>query len=223
MTFLLKIEWVSKNTVFFFPCRKKKYRLLKRVSEWVLTFSGKKKIKKIQNSGPGGFANKPWIFHLHCVCQSKNICIIYEIGSLPDQKNWYQEKYSILNEIDLNINIFFQKSGVSARELFLGKKFSCIFFFPRLVKKKYNFFQIWVSEWPSTFPGKKIRYLWLGVLHFFCNPFWKLSILTRITKSIFGFYSISFLKYEKKKKPFFTVFFPFDILYKMFLVIFFLD
>ena len=97
------------------------------------SLSSKRREKK---NSPGGFTNKPWIFHLHCVCQSKNICIIYEIGSLPDQKNWYQEKYSILNEIDLNINIFFQKSGVSARELFLGKKNTAVFFFPRFVKKK---------------------------------------------------------------------------------------
>ena len=169
MTFLLKIEWVSKNTVFFFPYRKKKYRLLKRVSEWVLTFSGKKKYKKkYRTRAPWGFTNKPWIFHLHCVCQSKNICIIYEIGSLPDQKNWYQEKYSILNEIDLNINIFFQKSGVSARELFLGKKNTAVFFFLGLWKKNTTFSRFeWVSglllfrEKKNTVPlGEPLTKLW---------------------------------------------------------------
>ena len=64
-------------------------------------------------------------FSVTCGFYSKNIYFTCEYGSLPDYKIGFRKN----------------TSAVRGLELFLGKKFSCIFFFPRLVKKNTIFFR----------------------------------------------------------------------------------
>ena len=69
-------------------------------------------------------------------------------------QNWYQEK---IQHFRLNINKFLpEKWSEWTWTFFRKKKNTAVFFFFAFWEKiKYNFLQIWVSEWPSTFPGKK--------------------------------------------------------------------
>ena len=159
MTFLLKIEWVSKNTVFFFsPTEKKKYRLLKRVSEWVLTFSGKKKNKnkKIQNSGAWGFHEQTLDFSFAMRLPIKEYLYHLWNWKFARPKKLVSGKIQHFSWNWLKYQYFFPEKWSECTWTFFGKKkIQLYFFFSVCEKKKYNFLQIWVSEWPSTFPGKK--------------------------------------------------------------------
>ena len=71
--FWSKIVWVSKKAVFFFPPPEKKNRLFRRVSEWILTFPGKKKQEKKNKK-----KTDPWKKRKACTNFSKSLEMSFE-------------------------------------------------------------------------------------------------------------------------------------------------
>ena len=131
VTISSKIEWVSKNGVFFFPVPEKKIHGLKRVSEWGLNYFQEKKKYKEKKYRPRVKKNttKNWV------------------------KNGFFEKI-------YHIPLFFIKAPPEKLSewhvnSFWEKKSTAVFFFPVFGKKRYNYIWNRVSEWPQTFPRKK--------------------------------------------------------------------
>ena len=134
MTILLKIEWVSKNTVFyFFPRQKKNTDFWNEcVSEFQLFQEKKNTTKKIQNSEQKKIHQKMRFTKIYLICF-------------------------------LNKHLYYIYAHISWAWKFFGRKYTCIFFSSCFVKKKNTIFSRyeWVSGL-LLFRGKnKIRYLCL--------------------------------------------------------------